>query len=101
MIQKLSILSALLLTCLVAICQHPLRQVIMTSSHTSFPDTGRSQGHLYHNVLYNAADHYSDSSVIMITPKNFKAKKKVDLVFWFHGWNNNIDSALTEYGLSR
>lgn len=23
------------------------------------------------------------------------------MIFWFHGWNNNIDSALTEYGLSR
>ncbi len=101
MTQKLSILSILLLTSTMAICQLPLRQVKMTSSHTSFPDTGRSQGHLYNNVLYNTADHYSDSSVIIITPKNFKARKKIDLVFWFHGWNNNIDSALTEYGLSR
>ena len=28
-------------------------------------------------------------------------KKKVDMIFWFHGWNNNIDTALIEYGLSR
>ncbi|MGN6532857.1 MAG: hypothetical protein ACTHK0_14040 [Ginsengibacter sp.] len=47
------------------------------------------------------ADHYSDSSVIIITPKNFVAKKKVDMIFWFHGWNNNIDSTLIRYGLSR
>jgi hypothetical protein len=83
------------------ICQLPLHLIKMTSSHTSFPDTGRSQGHVYHTVLYNTAEHYSDSSVIIITPKGFKAKKKIDLIFWFHGWNNNIDSALTEYGLSR
>ena len=73
----------------------------MTSSHTSFADTGRLNGHLYHDSLYNTADHYSDSSVIIITPKNFIAKKKVDMIFWFHGWNNNIDSALVRYGLSR
>lgn len=73
----------------------------ITSSHTSFPDTGRSKGHLYNNVLYNSADHYSDSDVIIITPKNFHAKKKADMIFWFHGWNNNIDSALIRYGLSR
>lgn len=23
------------------------------------------------------------------------------MIFWFHGWGNNIDTALTEYGLSR
>lgn len=101
MIQKLSILSVLLFTCTMGICQLPLHQIKITSSNTSFPDTGRSQGHLYNNVLYNTADHYSDSSVIIITPKNFKAKKKVDMIFWFHGWNNNIDTALIEYGLSR
>ena len=101
MIQRLSILCFLLVTCTVGICQLPLNQIKITSPNTSFPDTGRSQGHLYNNVQYNTADHYSDNSVIIITPKNFKAKKKVDMIFWFHGWNNNIDSALTEYGLSR
>lgn len=101
MIQRLSILSVLLIICATGICQLSLNQIKITSSHTSFPDTGRAQGHLYNNVLYNTSDHYSDSSVIIITPKNFKAKKKIDIIFWFHGWNNNIDTALTEYGLSR
>jgi hypothetical protein len=83
------------------VCQVQLNQFRITSSHTSFPDTGRMQGHLYNDSLYNTADHYSDSSVIIITPKNFVANKKVDMIFWFHGWNNNIDSALIRYGLSR
>ncbi len=82
-------------------CQVTLNQFKITSSNTSFPDTGRLQGHTYNNVLYNTADHYSDSSVIIITPKNFVPKKKVDMIFWFHGWNNNIDSTLIRYGLSR
>ena len=82
-------------------CQLPLNLFKITSSNTSFPDTGRMQGHIYNNVLYNTADHYSDSSVIIIIPKKFKAKKKIDMIFWFHGWNNNIDTALIEYGLSR
>lgn len=101
MIQRLSILIFLLVAGTMGICQVPLHKIKITSSHTSFPDTGRLQGHLYNKVLYNTADHYSDSSVIIITPKNFKAKKKVDMIFWFHGWNNNIDTALIEYGLSR
>ncbi len=82
-------------------CQAPYNEIRITSSNTSFPDTGRILGHTYNNVLYNREDHYSDSSVIIITPKNFVAKKKVDLIFWFHGWNNNIDSTLIRYGLSR
>ena len=99
--KRLSVLAVLLVTCLAGICQLPLHQTKITSSNTSFPDTGRSEGHLYKNVMYNSTDHYSDSSVIIITPKNFKARKKVDMIFWFHGWGNNIDTALTEYGLSR
>ncbi len=101
MIQRIFMLSILLMSCSTGFCQVPLNQFKITSSNTSFPDTGRMQGHRYNNVLYNTADHYSDSSVIIIAPKNFVAKKKVDMIFWFHGWGNNIDSTLIRYGLSR
>jgi hypothetical protein len=101
MIKRLLIFFVLLSAYTVSICQVQLNQFKITSSHTSFPDTGRMQGHLYNDILYNTTDHYSDSSVIIITPKNFVAKKKMDMIFWFHGWNNNIDSALVRYGLSR
>ncbi len=71
------------------------------SSHTSFPDTGRKNGHVYEGKLYTAKDHYSDSTVLIIVPKNLDAKKKVDLVFWFHGWGNNVDSAAIRYELTK
>jgi len=71
------------------------------SSHTSFPDTGRIKGHTYDGKLYTAAAHYNDSSVLIIAPKNLDAAKKVDLVFWFHGWGNNIDSAAIRYELTK
>src|ERR1700744_2241848 len=63
------------------------------SSHTSFPDTGRANGHTYDKVLYTTAEHYHDSTVLIIAPKNPDAKKTIDLVFWFHGWHNNVDNA--------
>ncbi|MDF2432115.1 MAG: hypothetical protein JWP44_1746 [Mucilaginibacter sp.] len=69
------------------------------SIHTSFPDTGRAKGHLYENKLYAANEHYNDSIVLIIAPKNLNVKKKVDLVFWFHGWGNNVDSAAIRYEL--
>jgi hypothetical protein len=69
------------------------------SSHTPFPDTGRRNGHLYDNVLYTTAEHYQDSAVLIVAPKNLDVKKQVDLVFWFHGWRNNIDTAAVRYEL--
>jgi hypothetical protein len=79
--------------------QKELKSFHITSSHTSFPDTGRANGHEYNKVLYNAADHYNDSSVLIIVPPKFDSHKKVDLIFWFHGWGNNIDSAAVRYDL--
>ena len=102
MLQKFLVLAVLLNVCVLGKSQSSkLNYFSITSSHTSFPDTGRSNGHVYNNVLYTAADHYSDSSVIIIARKNFHEKKKVNMIFWFHGWGNNIDSALVRYGLSR
>jgi hypothetical protein len=71
------------------------------SSHTSFPDTGRANGHVYDKVLYSAAEHYRDSTVLIIAPEHLDAKKTVDLVFWFHGWHNNADNAAVYYELTK
>ncbi len=73
--------------------------VRMSSTHTTFPDTGRAQGHIYDSVLYDPASHYSDRSVLMVMPSNINSLKTLDLVFWFHGWRNNIDTALSYYHL--
>jgi hypothetical protein len=73
----------------------------MQSPHTSFPDSSRYNGHTGNQVFYNAADHYSDSNVLIIAPENLHADQKVDLIFWFHGWHNNIDSAAAYYQLTR
>ena len=71
------------------------------SSHTSFPDSGRMHGHLYDSVLYTTAEHYNDSTVLIIAPKNLDAKKKVDNIFWFHGWRNSVDNAAAYYELTK
>lgn len=71
----------------------------ITSAYTSFPDTARVIGHTYNKVLYPAALHYSDSSVLIAVPTGFKPGKYVDVVFWFHGWRNSIDSAAAYFEL--
>jgi hypothetical protein len=72
------------------------------SQHTSFPDTARDKGHLDgDSILQPRAGHYDDSSVLLVVPRGFRPGASVDLVFWFHGWHNNIDTALRFYGLAR
>lgn len=71
------------------------------SSHTSFSDTGRVNGHVYDKVFYSAAEHYHDSTALIIAPKGLDAKKTVDLVFWFHRWRNNVDNAASYYELTK
>lgn len=71
----------------------------ITSSYTSFPDSVRAKGHTYDKAFYSADEHYSDSSVLIIIPPELKAKKTVDLIFWFHGWRNSIDSSASYFEL--
>lgn len=74
----------------------------MTSAFTSFPDTGRAKDWLDgDSVLRTVAGHYDDSSVLIVVPPHLKRDRKIDMVFWFHGWHNNIDTALQFYGLAR
>jgi hypothetical protein len=72
------------------------------SAHTSFPDTGRAKDWLDGDgVLRPVAGHYDDNSVLLVIPNGLKPEGPVDLVFWFHGWHNSIDTALEFYGLAR
>src|SRR5215831_634453 len=88
--------------CLVHIvCSYSQKEIRFTSTHTSFPDSTRANGHTYDSVFYSASEHYTDNSVLLLVPKKLNAKRTVDLVFWFHGWHNNIDTALAFYELKK
>ena len=69
------------------------------STNAMFPDTARAKGHDYNGKHFDAATNYADSSILIYIPKQFSPKGKINLVFWFHGWNNNIDSACKQFEL--
>ncbi len=72
-----------------------------TSSYTCFPETKRLNGYNYDGQLYDFSNHYNDSSVLLVVPDKLRNEKdKVDIIFWFHGWRNNIDTALSYYHLA-
>ncbi|MFI5156439.1 MAG: hypothetical protein ACHQEM_09650 [Chitinophagales bacterium] len=98
----------LFITVLLFYNQHAIAQITnqkpvivrMSSTYTSFPDTGRANGHEYDGILYDAKTHYNDSSVIIVIPPGFIPSEKIDFVFWFHGWRNSIDSSLVNFHIS-
>jgi len=73
----------------------------INSPFTSFPDSGRKNGHVYNNEIFDAVAHYTDSSILLVVPDNYKPNKKVNIVCWFHGWYNNVDSANQRFELAK
>jgi D-alanyl-D-alanine carboxypeptidase/D-alanyl-D-alanine-endopeptidase (penicillin-binding protein 4) len=64
-----------------------------------FPHPARAQGHSYHDQLFSAKDHYSDSTVAIFVSKDFRPSGAVDFVVHFHGWNNSVAGTLDRYKL--
>ena len=73
----------------------------ISSPFTSFPDSARNNGHVYNNELFTDTLHYTDSSILIVLPDHYKPAKKVNIVCWFHGWYNNIDSANKQFELAK
>ena len=72
-----------------------------TSAFTCFPEAKRLNGYNYDSGFFDFSTHYKDSSVLMVVPDQFQINdNSVDIVFWFHGWHNNIDTALSYYHLA-
>ena len=71
--------------------------IVTTSDHTMFPHEKRAQGHTYEGKAYPADAHYSDRTVAIFVPKGFRAGDETSLVFYFHGWRNNVDDTLRQF----
>jgi len=72
------------------------------SRYNMFPDSARNTTpRSYDGKTYNAAEHYSDSSAYVFVPDYFDKNKPYQFVFWFHGWSNNIDTALAQFNLQQ
>lgn len=72
------------------------------SKYSMFPDSLRNAvPRVYEGKTYTAKEHYSDSSAYIFVPDYFDKTKPFQFVFWFHGWGNNIDSALAQYKLQQ
>ena len=76
------------------------RLIVTQFVSAPFPHPARAEGHMYKDKLYSAAEHYSDSTVAILIPKNFREGRSVDFVVHFHGWNNTVAGTLNTYKLA-
>jgi hypothetical protein len=62
-----------------------------------FPHPSRAQGHTFNGKLFDAATHYSDSTVGIYVPSRFRPGTATDLVVHFHGWSNHVTEVFRRY----
>lgn len=64
-----------------------------------YPHASRAQGYTYQGKLFDAAGHYSDSTVGIFIPTGYRPSDTVDYVVHFHGWSNHVSAVLDHYAL--
>jgi hypothetical protein len=73
--------------------------IVTQFASAPFPHPARADGHKYHDEFFPAAEHYSDSTVALFIPKQFRTTGKIDFVIHFHGWRHTVAGTLEEYKL--
>ena len=75
-----------------------LGELIVTQMvNAPFPHPQRAQGHKYHDKLFTAKEHYSDSTVAIFIPKGYRETGSIDFVVHFHGWGNHVEAVFKRY----
>jgi hypothetical protein len=72
---------------------------ILELASAPFPHPARMDGHKYKDETYSYLEHYKDSSVAVFIPKRFEPATASNIVVYFHGWYNNIDTACSQFNL--
>jgi serine-type D-Ala-D-Ala carboxypeptidase/endopeptidase (penicillin-binding protein 4) len=79
----------------------PLGQLIFAHLATApFPHPSRANGHWNrdHTQFFSAA-HYTNDTVAIFIPKNFRVTDKVDFLVHFYGWRHVVAGTLEQYKL--
>lgn len=70
-------------------------------ANAPFPHPSREKGHTYKETHFDAANHYSDSTVGIVIPPHFRPTESVDYIVHFHGWDNHVAHVLEHHALRR
>jgi hypothetical protein len=66
-----------------------------------YPHPSRAQGHTYQGKLFDAATHYSDSTVGLVIPAGFAPTQSTDFIVHFHGWGNHVANVIEHHALRK
>ena len=66
-----------------------------------YPHPSRAQGHTYQGKLFDAATHYSDSTVGLVIPAGFRPTQSTDFIVHFHGWGNHVSKVIEHHELAK
>jgi hypothetical protein len=66
-----------------------------------FPHSSRDQGYKAGDKFYPRDPYYTDSTVGVFIPKNFKPTAHINFVIHFHGWNNHVEHVFEQYNLAK
>ena len=66
-----------------------------------YPHASRAQGHTYQGKLFDAATHYSDSTVGVVIPAGFAPTQSTDFIVHFHGWGNHVSNVIEHHALRK
>jgi hypothetical protein len=76
------------------------RTYVLPFATAPYPHASRAKGHEYQGKHYDAATHYSDSSVAIFIPEDWRSQNgAIDFVVHFYGWNHDIAKTLAQYKL--
>jgi hypothetical protein len=101
-IEAITLLAAATLATKVARAQEegPRGQTFTPSLPSApYPHKSRANGHTYQGVLYDAAHHYSDSTVGIYVPPQFQPSPSIGMIVHFHGWRNDVAGVFARYKL--
>lgn len=74
--------------------------IVAPLKYAPFPHSARDSGYTYGSEFYSCKEHYDDNTVVLFFPHHYRiVEDKVDLVFYFHGWRNRLDSVLSVFQL--
>jgi len=76
-------------------------QILLRSFPSApFPDASRAAGYTNNGKFFDAASHYSDSTVGIFIPAGFRpSTRRVDFLVHLHGWSNHVSQVLDRYQL--
>ncbi len=75
------------------------RTTFYQMDNAPYPDTSRAEGFIRGNDIYPPEIHYSDPSVAVFIPGHFRTENDINLLFYFHGHNNNVRKSLEKFDL--